>query len=347
MGQPLEVMITVDVETWPRLDDWRDTACAGDIARDIYGATPEGDFGVAYQAELLAERGLKGVFFIEALFACEVGIPALASIVEDVQRSGSEVQLHIHTEWLSQMREPFLQERPYNIGELGLHAQRVVIEKALSNLRAAGAKDVCAYRAGNFGASFETLEVLAELGIEFDSSYNIDYLDKGCGLREAELFYQARPLRGVTEVPVSMFRDYPGHYRPAQLCAASAAEMQSALRAARDQGWKTFVIVSHSFEMLRERKSARAYGQADWSVIRRFEALCDFLAESREGYRTVGFCDLKGRSDIVQTHAKPLHPPVVPSAVRTAGRMASQALRRLPYERERQVRSLLGRVGIR
>src|SRR5690606_22024273 len=71
--KPLNVMITVDTEIWPRCHDWRERRLQGDIARDILGQTPNGRYGIGYQAQLLAQHGLKAVFFVEALFACEVG----------------------------------------------------------------------------------------------------------------------------------------------------------------------------------------------------------------------------------------------------------------------------------
>jgi len=343
--EPLEVMITVDVEAWPRCPGWRDDALAGDLARDIYGVTPEGDFGIGYQVELLQRHGLKGVFFVEALMACEVGIEPLAKIVEVIQAAGSEVQLHIHTEWFEKMSEPLFGEtRAYNIRELSQAQQEEVIGRAVENLKAAGADDVVAYRAGNFGADFTTLGALSRCGIRYDSSYNYSYLATECGLDVGTMMVQPAPLEGVWEYPVSSFRDYPGHYRPAQLCAVSGWEMQAALNTAYDNDWSNFVLVSHSFELLRDRKRALPHAYPDWSVIHRFESLCEFLSNHRDRLQTIGFLDLKGEPPHQQ--AKPLHPTLMPSTARTGARMLSQALRRLPREQEATVRKALARVGL-
>lgn len=343
--RPLEVMLTVDVEVWPRCANWREEGMAGDLSRDVYGATPEGSFGVEYQVELLRKYGLKGVFFVEALFACEVGIEALARIVEVVQGAGSEIQLHIHTEWFEKMTTPLVEQAAYNIRELSLEDQRIVIERAIENLRAAGAEKVIAYRAGNFGADFRTLEALVQCGIRYDSSYNFCYLDKGCGLAMPEMLVQPAFIEGLLEYPVSCFRDYPGHYRPAQLCAVSASEMQAALDTAYGANWRNFVIVSHSFEMLRDRKQALPYARPDWAVIRRFEALCEYLHDNQDRYHTVGFLDQE--EFVEEPPADPLHPPLMPSTARTAERVLSQALRRLPNGRAKKLRRALDRIGLR
>lgn len=338
-------MYTVDVEAWPRCSNWRAETLAGDLARDIYGDTPEGSFGIQYQADFLRQHGLKGVFFVEALFACEVGIAPLARIVETIQNAGSEVQLHIHTEWFEKMSSPLVEQEAYNIRELSFEHQTLVMQRALENLRAAGAENVIAYRAGNFGADFQTLRALAECGIQYDSSYNFAYLDQGCGLHLPQMLVQPAPLEGVIEYPVTCFRDYPGHYRPAQLCAVSASEMRAAMSKAHEADYRSFVIVSHSFELLRDRKQSLPHAQPDWSVIRRFEALCEFLSTSPHRFKTVGFSDLP--EFVEEPPASPLHPPMVPSAARTVGRVFSQALRRLPHQQERALRRALGRVGLR
>ncbi len=345
-GDALEVMYTVDVEAWPRCEGWRSEQLASDLERDIYGKTPEGNFGIGYQIDKLKEHGLKGVFFVEALMACEIGIAPLAKIVETIQNGGSEVQLHIHTEWFEKMSEPLLGEtRAYNIRELSRGDQVAVIERALENLRAAGAENVNAYRAGNFGADFQTLGALAECGITYDSSYNYSYLETECGLDLGEMLVQPRQIDGVWEYPVSSFRDYPGRARPAQLCAVSALEMQAAMDEAQRQSWRNFVIVSHSFELLRDRKLPQGFAYPDWSVISRFDALCEYLAAHSSRFRTIGFLDLDDLPPVEGEFA-PLQPPMAQSTARTAARMASQALRRLPRKREQVVRKTLAKFGL-
>ncbi len=343
--KPLEVMITVDVEAWPRCPQWRGDDLARDLARDVYGVTLKGEFGIQYQVDLLRQHGLKGVFFVEALMACEIGIQPLAKIVDVIQQAGSEVQLHIHTEWFEKMSKPLLGEtRAYNIRELSHAQQMQVIGRAIENLKSAGVKDVIAYRAGNFGADFQTLSALAECGIRYDSSYNYSYLSSECGLDVGPMLVQPSALEGVIEYPVSCFRDYPGHYRPAQLCAVSAKEMQAALLAALEAEWKSFVIVSHSFELLRDRKRALPHAYPDWSVIQRFEDLCEFLSSHKGQFRTTGFADVSELPETVPQ--KPLHLPLAKSATRTVLRMLSQSLRRLPQDQEAVVRKTLARVGL-
>lgn len=326
---PLKVLITVDTEIWPRCPDWKQERLKGDIDRDINGATPSGRYGVGYQVEKLKHFGLTGVFFIETLFAEEVGIEPLAEIVRTVQDAGQEVQLHAHTEWLRWMSTPFrgLAWAP-NIKDYSEDDQYELLSRGLANLKAAGANDVCAFRAGNYGANVNTLKALARCGIRYDSSYNFPYLASDCGLKEISprLLAQAREVEGLIEVPVTCFSDLPGHYRHAQLCAVTEAEMFAAMGRAYDQGWDTFVIVSHCFELLKHRKTPRPFAWPDETVIRRFENLCRFLSDNKARFRTVGFGDL---GELTLSDAQPLGFGGPATVVRTAQRVLSQALRRV------------------
>jgi hypothetical protein len=208
--------------------------------------------------------------------------------------------------------------------ELDEDDQAVLIREGLRALRDAGARDVCAFRAGNYGADLATLRALATNGVRYDTSHNACYLGGACGLDTPSRLVQPRPLEGVWEFPISTFADWPGHVRHAQLCACSAGEMESAILRAAERGWYSFVVVSHSFELIRGRKHGTT-PRPDRIVIRRFERLCAFLARNRDRLRTCGFADLDVASVPSRVDARPL-----PSRKRlTAGRYAEQMLRRL------------------
>jgi hypothetical protein len=216
----LDVLITVDTEVWPRHPDWRACGLSQDIQRDLYGVTPSGDFGVPYQIEVLNAHGLKAVFFIEALFACAVGLEPLRKLVDLVQSRGHEVQLHLHTEWLRWLSPSPLPGRTgQNMKDFSEDEQALLIAKGLANLQACGAGNVCAFRAGNYGANAATLRALARQGIRFDTSHNTPYLDSDCGLRTESLLLQPAPLHGVWEYPV------PWHRMP--FCSPMSGQVQA------------------------------------------------------------------------------------------------------------------------
>lgn len=323
----MRVFLTVDTEIWPRSPDWLGSKLEADIERDIYGMTHAGRYGIDYQMEVLSANGLKAVFFVESLFVCAVGLEPLREIATGIQKSGHEVQLHVHPEWLAWMPHSLLPGRAgANLKEFSLSEQVVLIRAASDNLRDAGVRDVCAFRAGNYGADFNTLRALASCQLRYDSSYNPCYLRSDCGLRMDRLLLQPEMLEGVWELPISIFRDFPGHYRHAQLCACSAREMEQALLQAWLCGWRSFVIVSHGFELIKNRRQAVVLPSPDGVVIARFERLCRFLALHTDKFVTSGFHDLEP-SDLNSSAAKVRPLRVSPHA--TAWRLVEQFARRV------------------
>jgi hypothetical protein len=319
----LNVLITIDTETSPLAPDWRETRLDVDTARDIYGRTAQGDYGLPYQLEMFKAYGLKASFFVEALFAEAVGIESLAEIVRVIQDGGQEVQLHLHTEWLVKSGGRLLDGRiGINMRDFSAEDQTTLVARGKHNLKLAGARGVSGFRAGNYGANLDTLTALANNGLRFDTSYNLPYVGTQCGLVFQPALVQPFELKGVREFPVSWFYDSPGHPRHVQLCACSSGEITAALWNAWRQGWHSFVIVAHSFELLAGRKR-RPIITPDRIVIRRFNRLCRFLADHRDKFRTVGF------GDVLATDVSESGRPISSTLLRTAWRSAEQLARRV------------------
>lgn len=317
----MDVFYTVDTEVW--CDGWDDLDARFPAAfdRHIHGRTARGDYGLPLQARLLQDHGLTGVFFVETLFATRFGAAPLAEIVGMLNDARQDVQLHLHTEWLDEAPQRLLadslRKRQFLRG-FSADEQRVVIGEGLRLLRAAGAGQVTAFRAGNFGFNRDTLGVLAGLGLRFDSSYNACRLGPDSGLRPGERLVEPLWEDGVCEVPVTVFFDGLGRLRPLQLTACAWGEMERLLWASLEAGRRSVVIVSHSFELLDNRRT-----RPDPIVVRRFEALCRFLDRHRDQFRSRGFGDLEPPAEAPQP--APLRTPVGP----TVWRLAEQGLRRL------------------
>lgn len=321
----LQVLITIDTEVYPLLPGWRDDGLRRDIDRDIYGLTPEGEVGLRHQVETFARHGIKAVFFVESLFAYFAGPGPLREMVGLIQGAGHEVQLHLHPEWLQWVDDPIMAfEGRETIREYSADEQSRLVGAALHNLRAAGAVDVCAFRAGDFAAGSDTLDALVRNGLRFDTSLNHHYPaslpELGARRRETQPF----AVGGLTELPVSYWHTPPMGSRPAQLTSASFAEMKASLLHAHREGWAAFTIVSHSFELLRARRRNPARPVADPVAVSRLERLCEFLQRNPDMFRTCGFNDLR----LPAPHAAP-KPALRSPLLRTLARQAVQARRRL------------------
>jgi len=315
----LDVLITVDVEIW--CDGWQDIDARFPDAfrRYIHGPTAGGDYGLPYQLKVLSDHGLKGVFFVEPLFAARFGQQPLAEIVGMIEAAGHEVQLHLHTEWVDEAREPLLPSaagKRQHLRYFSLDEQTILIRKGMAMLDQAGATNVNAFRAGSFGFNRDSLHALAANGLPFDSSYNATLMGPDSGVMPGTLMTDPASCDGVTEYPMTVYSDGRG-LRHAQLTSCSSAELEGLLWQALEQGRQAFVLLSHGFELLNTAKN-----RCDPVVVQRFRRLCRFLAQHSDSFRTGGFA---GRG---QAAAGIQHGPLTSPFHRTGMRMLEQAYRR-------------------
>lgn len=316
----IDVFFTVDVEVW--CDGWHniDEKFPGAFRQYIYGSTAKGDFGLPYQLNVLKQHGLTGVFFIEPLFSTRFGAQPLAEIVGLVHDSGHEVQLHLHTEWVDEAKVPLLeggQGKRQHLRYFSKEEQTALISAGARLLKQAGATDINAFRAGNFGFNRDTLGALAANGIAFDSSYNASLFGPDSGVMPGVTVVEPVECDGVYEYPMTVFRDGTRVLRHAQLTSCSYQEMEGLLWQALEAGRSSFVILSHGSELLNQSKS-----RPDEVVVKRFQKLCSFLDKNRDSFRMRGFQGLNPQ--VAHNQPEPLASPIW----KTGARMLEQAYRK-------------------
>lgn len=317
------LLITVDTELSSSLHQ-RGVGLADNVDRSIWAQAQGKPYGIGWQMDLLDRHGLKGVFFLDPMPALVHGADFLTPIVGAIVDRGHEVQMHIHSEWLAWANDsPVGGRQGRNIGDFSFSDQLVLLGLAKRFLEQAGAPAITAFRAGNFGANDDTLRALATLGVAWDSSVNPAYLGRECRISADPAQIGATRLLGVGALPVSGIADRPGGFRPAQICAMSAAEMRAGLRHAVREGHDAIVVVTHSFEML-----SRDRQRPNRAVMARFEALCREAARL-PGVQGAGFNDLP--ADLADRPARHLS-RAAPSQWRTGLRIAQQAWATWRYE---------------
>lgn len=316
----LDVFLTVDVELW--CDGWDDIDAKfpGAFRQYIHAVTPTGSYGLPYQLGVLKDHGLTGVFFVEPLFSARFGLPPLTEIVGLVRDGGQEVQLHIHTEWVDEALQPLLpgvQGKRQHMRHFSLEEQTRLVSHGAKLIEQAAGGMVTSFRAGSFGFNRDTLGALAANGIAFDSSYNATMMGWDSGVMPGVRLVDTIICDGVCEVPMTVFRDGTRTLRHAQLAACSHREMEGLLWQALETGRNSFVILSHSAELLNEART-----RADPVVIDRFHKLCTFLDRNRDSFRTRGFAGQRPR--LTDSQPQPLVSPLW----KTGARMLEQARRR-------------------
>lgn len=318
---PTRVFLTVDTELM-----WRHHAAGLTIAEIAERSLEPAGVGVGYQLRMLADHGLKAVFFVDPMPAVAHGIDPIKRVVAAIRDAGQEVQLHLHPNWAAASSERRDAAASFELIDFTFAEQRDLIRAASDLLVAAGAERPIAFRSGSYSASDDTLAALAELGIRYDSSHNGSEhpWPSAIGLPPRQIAPIAH--QGVIEVPVTLIEDRSGHLRHFQICALSTAEMRDALDHAVRSDHVATTIVSHGFEL-----ANRAGTRANAIHVQRFDALCRMLAARRGGLVTTHFTDLEqgeaglalGRDDV----------PLGPNLIRTGLRQAQQLWSNLVAER--------------
>lgn len=299
------VLLTIDTElTWRPGGDWSNWREA--FARSYEAA----GVGVHYQLRVLARHALKACFFVDPMPACVYGLDPVRRMIEPILEAGQEVQLHLHPLWVGARDGRTRSERQLARYDIG--SQIDLISRARDMLVEAGAPEPIAFRAGNYSANDDTLRALSMLGFRFDSSHNGHQHPWPSAITLPR--DQIAPVEhlGMIEIPVTLISDGP-RSRHLQICAVSLGELKAAIEHAEVEQSPLVTIVTHSFEL------ANRAGTAPNRIhVKRFEALCEWLARERRRFPTAYFSDLD---------AIPLDKPSVllPSAgLRRMGRLFEQ-----------------------
>lgn len=293
------VYLTIDTES-SMGGAWQDSALRPVPAdRRIFCRILGRDHGIGWQCEQLRERGLKATFFCEVLSSLVLGEEDSRSYLEFLLEQGQDVQLHVHPNFYfyaeklwaeAQGLEYFPPRRPDALSSLQAEEQATILLTAVEVFRYLTGRQPSAFRAGNYQASATTLAILSQLGFRIDSSYNPVY--RTTGSFSGETLPSNRPfvLEGVLELPVTVVRQQlpapnkPGGLVQMEVCALSAAEMQSSLDQLQRAGAGDVVIVHHSFACVKARDAQYTDLRPDGIVMRRFTALLDYLAANSDRF---------------------------------------------------------------
>jgi hypothetical protein len=296
----LDVYLTVDAEcsmggAW---DDAASTPVGPELA--ILGRSGSKSYGLPLIMDILEAHRLRATFFVEVLAGAVVGDETLGEAYAPITKRGHDAQLHLHPvfHYYDQVRRgrlsrDLLPTRMDLIGALPLETQHELLEKGITVYRRLLGRSPIAFRAGNYGASRETLGILEKIGFLYDSSFNAAYTDSSCLIQEAAT---NRPWRtgDLCEVPLTVFETGRGRFaslKPLDVGAVSFLEFRSVLRQAEVEGLSCVNISFHSFSLF--KKSDRVFSRIrpDRLVIRRLRRLCRFLASHPERFRVRTFSE--------------------------------------------------------
>lgn len=125
---------------------------------------------------------------------------------------------------------------------------------------------------------------------------------------------------GIHEYPMTVFNDGTHTLRHAQLGACSYREMEGLLWQALSIGRDSFVILSHSFELLNKSND-----RPNEVVVKRFRKLCAFLEKNSDVFCVRGFQGLTPQN--VTQQPTPLTSPLWKTGARMLEQIYSRKYR--------------------
>jgi len=305
-----------------------------DPERAVLGKIGSEYYGIPRIMDILEEHDLRGTFFVE-VFAGLNGLQTeLAEAYSQIVKRGHDAQLHLHpVHYYYRMVKDgrvALQQVPTEkdmIGSLSPQTQLQLLQKGISLFREMVGKAPLAFRAGNFGAGMSTLDVLEEVGIRFDSSFNAAYARVACRLDSQGAINTPWQHGTLWEIPVTNF--VTGAWRwhglkQLNINAVSLWEMKSVLEQADRAGLHSVTFIAHSFSLFKVADVQFRKLRPDRLILRRFEGLCRFLRKHADRFQVVGFSEIDPSLLRRQETAVPKMGTVVPIV-----RKAIQAINRV------------------
>jgi hypothetical protein len=291
----LRVYFTIDVET-SMGGSWHNPAYEPlGLERTVFGKHESRFYGIPLIMDILEEQGFRGTFFTEVFSSYAVGQDERLKVFRMIRTRGHDAQLHLHP--IFRFYRDRSAGRPARhldlLHKLSLGEQREFIREGIGLFTGLSGQAPRAFRAGCYGASETTLQVLRENGILIDSSYNLTYLENSG--------FHIQPLNaptiidGVYEFPLTVFRVFGSNrYRMLEIGAVSVSEVVATIRRLQAAGCKDVVLSLHSFSFLKKADVRYHCCRPDYITIQRMRRLCRTLAALRDEIevRSLGEIDL-------------------------------------------------------
>ena len=186
-----KVIITVDTESHIGSDP---------VERLIMGKLDNGVYaGIPLIMDICEQYGTKGLFFVDFAEAWDYGEDRIRKVVDCILERGHDIGMHIHPDHMADKSKLFLSEYSYD-------EQYEIIERCTALYSKLVGQQPKAFRAGKYGASRETLDILAQLGYKADFSEFYGY-DKWCHIQPPVTGNETVELKnGIIEFPVMSYR---------------------------------------------------------------------------------------------------------------------------------------------
>lgn len=184
--------ITVDVEG-PKGEGYD---ADNPINSFIWCKNSNGTYGIDLIMDLCELYKTKGLFFIDIAEAWDYSETEISCVVKHVAERGHSVGVHIHPNHMFDEKRLFLYE--YSRAE-----QFEMIKKCTELYTRILGTSPKYFRAGKYGANYDTLDILIELGYGYD--FSEFYGQKWCGIIPPLTKNSPCRYKSLIEIPVTVF----------------------------------------------------------------------------------------------------------------------------------------------
>lgn len=184
------VLVTIDTEGHDGADP---------VGHLILGETETGRYGIEYIMTAFDKVHTKVLFFVDFAEAWDYGRDKIEEIVTMIVNRGHNVGVHIHPDHMADRNRLFLWE--YTRKE-----QYDLIKSCTDLYTEIVGQTPKSFRAGKYGANRDTLDILCELGYQYD--FSEFYHQKWCGIQPPITVNAVYRYKTITEFPVTMHRSF-------------------------------------------------------------------------------------------------------------------------------------------
>ena len=167
----------------------------------VLGQTAHGDYGINYMMDVFDGYGIKGLFFVDIAEAWEYGDKKIASVLKMIDKRGHDIGVHIHPDRMADKEKRYLWQ--YSKQE-----QCEMIKKCTEFYSIVLGKKPKSFRAGRYGANNDTIDILNELGYQYDLSMFYG-MKKRCRIsNEYSTINQVKKIDKIVEIPVTVYKSF-------------------------------------------------------------------------------------------------------------------------------------------
>jgi len=252
--------------------------------------------GIPLICDILKKNDLKATFFLEP-FNEELGYKGeTEKVCNYLMENSQDIQLHIHPNhyhyglYLQGQNFSFTDQ----MADLSPDEQVFLLKEGASRIEKWTGIRPHAFRAGNLGASEQTLSCLPEAGLWMDSSYCFPFAGGQCLFSPEKPYNGSRWYGDVLEVSLSGFRQsfLPGlkKGKVLDLMGISFEECRDAVSEVCSSGADAVVIL-HSFSLFKVKDKQYSRGKLNKIAVKRFEKFCRWLDNNREKFPVRTFAE--------------------------------------------------------